>query len=72
MPNWIVNSNAQQNGDHEVHTTPPEHSCTTYPAPQNRVSLGYFATCHEAVAAAIILGYHKANGCYWCANDLQH
>ena len=69
MPNYIVNSNAQTNGDHEVHVIPQQHNSCSYPAPANRVDLGYSATCHGAVAKARAMGYARANGCYWCAND---
>ena len=69
MPNYIVNSNAQPNGDYEVHVTPQQHNSCSYPAPANRVHLGYFATCHGAVTEAKASGYKTANGCYWCAND---
>ena len=70
MSNYIVNKNAQSNGDHEVHVT-PKSSCSShkYPLPQNQVDLGWHATCHGAVQKAKGLGYTKADGCFWCAND---
>ena len=40
MPNYIVNSNAQPNGDYEVHVTPQQHNSCSYPALANRVHLG--------------------------------
>ena len=66
MPYYIVNRNAQLNGDHEVHTAPPEHGCRTYPRPENMVGLGYHDTCQSAVTAAR-MRYPTANGCYYCA-----
>ncbi len=69
MPNYIVNSNAQPNGDHEVHVSPQQHNSCTYPALANRVHLGHFANCHGAVMEAVTRGYRTANGCYWCADD---
>ncbi len=69
MPYYIVNKNAQSNGDNEVHVT-PRSSCSSplYPNPENQVHLGYHSTCHGAVQAAKNLGYRRANGCYYCAN----
>ena len=52
-----------------VHVTPQQHNSCSYPAPENRVPLGDFATCHGAVVSAKARGYTTANGCYWCAND---
>ena len=68
MPNYIVNKNAQSNGDHEVHVT-PRSSCPSpdYPLPQNRVDLGLHATCHEAVQEAKRQGYTLADGCFHCS-----
>ena len=67
MPNYIVNTNAQSNGDNEVHVSPKQsHNCN-YPASQNRESLGYHETCVSAVQEAKRRGYKKANGCFWCA-----
>ena len=66
MPNFIVNSNKYQ-GHHEVHDISRTCNNPHYPLPQNRVSLGWFSTCHGAVAAANAMGYKPADGCYWCA-----
>ena len=52
-----------------VHVTPQQHNSCSYPAPENRVPLGDFATCHGAVVSAKARGYTTANCCYWCAND---
>ncbi len=67
MPNYIVNRNAQANGDNEVHVT-PRSSCYSprYPAPENQESLGSHASCHGAVQEAKRRGY-KADGCYYCS-----
>ena len=69
MPSYIINRNAQPNGDNEVHVTPQQHGNCTYPAPNNQEPLGYHATCHGAVVAANARGYARANGCYWCARE---
>jgi len=62
MDNYYVNKNQQTNGDHEVHTG----SCKYLPAPENRLYLGLFATCAEAVREAKKT-YAKSNGCYYCS-----
>lgn len=67
MPDFIVNRNAQPNGDHEVHQF-PQSQCPKYPLPQNQVKLGWHVSCASAVTAAKALGYTRANGCYHCAN----
>ena len=46
MPNYIINTNAQSNGDNEVHVTPKQHSSCSYPEPHNQKHLGSFSTCH--------------------------
>lgn len=63
MANYYVNKNEQANGDHEVHTD----GCSYPPAYENRLNLGWFANCREAVAAAKNT-YPQSNGCYWCCN----
>jgi hypothetical protein len=64
MSQFYVNTQAQDNGDHEVHTT----GCSHPPLISNRKELGYFSNCHEAVAVARI-SYPTANGCYWCCRE---
>ncbi len=68
MPNYIVNRNAQPNGDNEVHTT-PRPSCPSpyYPEPRNQVPLGFHSNCADAVQTAQHRGYRTANGCYYCS-----
>lgn len=63
MATYYVNTNAQANGDHEVHTD----MCQHLPAPQNRDYLGFHLTCQPAVAEAR-RRYLRADGCYWCCN----
>ena len=46
MAQWCVNTNAQSNGDHEVHDLASTKNCL--PAYGNRYPLGEFATCHGA------------------------
>jgi hypothetical protein len=63
MPRFYVNKNAQSNGDHEVH----ESGCSWMPAEKNRIYLGSFDNCHEAVEEAK-KHYEQVNGCYHCSN----
>ena len=64
MPNYYVNK-VKRNGHHEVHQ---ESVCPHPPDWSNRVGLGYFISCHSAVAEAKRLNYTPANGCYYCSN----
>lgn len=65
MPDYCVNSNAQANGDHEVHETSP-NTCGYLPSPVNQIDLGWHSDCHGAVKEAKRRGYNTANGCYYC------
>ena len=62
MTRYYVNKNAQANGDHEVH----ESGCSYLPAAENRVYLGDFSNCRDAVAEAR-RHYRQSNGCYHCS-----
>ena len=62
MKNYYVNKNAQSNGDHEVHA----EGCSYLPNSENRIFLGYFSTCSEAVREARN-HYSQVNGCYFCS-----
>jgi hypothetical protein len=64
MTEYFVNTNAQPNGDHEVHVT----GCGHFPHPSNARSLGYFTNCKDAVRESKKL-YPKSNGCYFCTNE---
>ena len=64
MPNYCVNTNAQPNGDHEVHDTSSTKGCL--PSTWNRKDLGYHSSCTSAVQAARSY-YNSANGCAVCA-----
>lgn len=64
MAYFYINKNQQANGDHEVHTT----ICTHPPVQENKVSLGYFDYCWQAVAEAKRKWPNvRINGCYYCA-----
>ena len=65
MPRFIINSQQQQNGDHEVHNATT--GCTFMPNPENQVDLGNYPSCREAVAAAKAKWpTSRINGCYYC------
>lgn len=64
MATYYVNKNAQNNGDHEVHKS----GCNFMPAPENKLCLGDFSSCHGAVREAK-KHYPKSNGCYYCSRE---
>lgn len=67
MDNYIINKNAQYNGDHEVHNA--TRGCNYLPSIENQISLGNFVNCQQAVAQAKLnWPNNRINGCYWCAN----
>lgn len=49
MAYFYVNKNAQSDGYHEVHND--NANCPTPPLLENRVRIGNFETCAEAIAA---------------------
>ena len=63
MPRYYVNKNAQSNGDHEVHK---DAACPTPAEPENRLYLGEFSRCQEAVIEAK-KHYPQSNGCKNCS-----
>ena len=65
MPSFIINKNAQSNGDHEVHK---EVGCPTPAASENRQYLGDFSNCAAAVVEAKKF-YSRADGCKNCSPE---
>lgn len=66
MEHYYLNDNQQNNGDYEVHTD----TCNWLPLPSNRIYLGYFSNCRDAVTKAKQLyPYRKINGCYFCCKE---
>lgn len=61
---YFVNRQTDNQGDHEVHVD----SCSNLPSISNRMLLGQFTNCKDAVAEAKKT-YSTANGCYWCSNE---
>ena len=45
MKAYYVNKNSQAKGDHEVHTS----DCYYLPKVENKMYLGYFSNCRDAV-----------------------
>ncbi|MAT56849.1 MAG: hypothetical protein K8F60_10565 [Melioribacteraceae bacterium] len=65
MPNYYVNKNAQSTGEHEVH----EESCSKLPHYENRIHLGYFFKCEDAVKKAKeIIKNAEVDGCKICSS----
>lgn len=64
MYKYYVNKNAQGNGDHEVH----RENCSYLPKRENRIYLGEFDNCDDAVEKAKD-HYNQVNGCYYSSND---
>ncbi|TDI60972.1 MAG: hypothetical protein E2O92_04315 [Alphaproteobacteria bacterium] len=64
MPRYVVNDNAQNNGDHEVQTT----DCVYYPQIKSSTPLGLHASCGPAKTAAKKI-YAKSDGCATCCPD---
>lgn len=63
MPRYIVNKNAQPNGDHEVHVI--NNTCGHLPNTENWFELGNHSTCGPAVTKAKQT-YRQSNGCAYC------
>ena len=64
MPNYYVNRQAQANGDHEVH----KDGCSYMPNQDNRLYLGNFSTCQEAVREAKRY-FSQSNGCFFVVGN---
>lgn len=62
MASYYVNMRAQKNGAHEVHRS----DCEYLPSPQNRMYLGEFPNCLDAVKKAKEV-YPEADGCATCS-----
>lgn len=68
MPNYIINTNTDEKGYNEVHTT----ECYHKPEIQNQKSLGWHSNATDAVNYAKNNGYPSADGCYYCCNEAPH
>lgn len=66
LQHYYFNRNADDKGRHEVHT---EH-CAYQPNPYNRVYIGYFSNCKEAIAKAKSqYPYKTFDGCFYCCYE---
>jgi len=63
MTTYYVNKNPQINGDHEVHAA----TCWFLPTADNRLLLGEFAACADAVREAEKY-YLQSDGCAFCCS----
>ena len=61
MDFYYVNKNAQPSGEHEVH----KGSCRFLPTSENRIFLGQFANCSDAISKSKEY-YTNVDGCYHC------
>lgn len=72
MSSYILNKNKQDSlsgEDYEVHN---EDTCTHLPLQENRISLGNFTNCQDAMKKAKDTYPGSKNfidGCYWCCNS---
>lgn len=64
MAIYYVNTEAQSNGDHEVHKS----DCEFLPDGENRLFLGSFSNCRDAVQEAKE-HYPQSNGCAACSPE---
>ncbi|MCX6168671.1 MAG: hypothetical protein NTX65_05005 [Ignavibacteriales bacterium] len=64
MSSYYVNKNAQTTGEHEVHKS----GCSFLPTAENRIYLGEFSNCKEAVKEAK-KHYSNVDGCYYCSTE---
>lgn len=64
MQRYYINRNQQPEGENEVHNWA---GCSHPPLPQNRVDLGWFATCAGAIQVGQRLyPFSRVNGCAYC------
>lgn len=62
MMRYLVNKEAQPNGDHEVHK---DNGGWCLPALHNRIDLGYCSDDYEALRKAKLY-FPSADGCKYC------
>lgn len=58
---YYVSKDAQPSGEHEVH----RNDCTRLPKIENRIILGCFTNCREAMREAR-QHYQQVDGCFHC------
>jgi len=74
MPKYILNRNQQDSAsgmNNELHDETPG-VCTRLPLPGNRLDVGYYSNCKDAMAAAVqkYPEYRSSiDGCYYCCRE---
>ena len=65
---YIVNKYLDEHGRHEVHNL---ETCNHLPKLENRIIIGDFLNCKQAIdAAKRKFGYsYNFDGCYYCCNS---
>ncbi|MCF7516802.1 hypothetical protein LY624_11120 [Pseudoalteromonas sp. N1230-9] len=63
MKHYYINDNAQNTGEHEVHT----ESCPYFNLITDRTYLGFFHSCKDAVEKAKTK-YSNVDGCKHCCS----
>jgi hypothetical protein len=66
VQHYYVSKLEQSNGNHEVHVP----RCTYFPDPEERVYLGTFTRCDDAVEAAKKM-FTNSRGCSCCCNSAE-
>lgn len=66
MKYYVLNSQAQFNGDHEIHTM----QCRYLPMAQNRIGLGYFDKDEQALREARRY-FARVDGCIHCCPSIH-
>lgn len=64
MAIYYLNKNTQPTGEHEVHTS----TCPYLPDPNNRIYLGSFSNCKDALTEAKKY-YSNVDGCFYCSKE---
>lgn len=74
MAKYILNRNQQDSksgSNNELHDETPG-ACVRLPNQENRLDVGYYDTCHQAMAAAkqkYPSLSASIDGCYYCCRD---
>ncbi len=66
MQHYYVSKQAQSNGHHEVHVP----RCVHLPETDNRIYLGSFTNCGDALREAKS-HFQTAAGCKWCCSECR-
>ncbi|KIF80115.1 hypothetical protein [Noviherbaspirillum autotrophicum] len=64
MQHYYVDKKETSNGDHEVHVP----RCEYLPEANDRIYLGAFSNCGDAVRQAKS-HYGRSTGCRWCCGE---